>query len=148
MEGKTKRGSTTQVKVTDDNDTVIELINKEGIKNIIVKGDEKLGHQTEGGIQLLSQKFTRRLGNCGERPGTKAVLEGTFNYPDSTTEATKDFLAACKHNIKIASVKNHDDTSNRFHNTRNLWNLRRGETSTYGTHIGHYKAVMKHGWLS
>ena len=57
-----------------------------------------------------------------------------FNYPDNTSEATKDSLVACKYNINIGSVQKHDDISTRFHNTRKLWILRK-KTSTHGKHI-------------
>ena len=65
------------------------------------------------------------MGNHGEEPGTKELLEGIFNYSDNTTEATKYFLSVCEYTIKIASVQKHDDTSPRFHNTRKLWSLRK-----------------------
>ena len=41
-------------------------------------GNEKVGHQTEGGSQLLTPEFTQTLGNFGEGTGTDAVLAGTF----------------------------------------------------------------------
>ena len=69
MEGKTKGGSTTQVNIIDEDGTVIELTNKEEINKTIAKGDEKVGHQTEGVSQLLNQEFIHTFCNHGEGPG-------------------------------------------------------------------------------
>ena len=55
----------------------------------------------------------------------KAVLDGTFNCPDNTTEVTTYFLAACKYNIGIASIQNQEDNSTKYYNTRKLWNSRK-----------------------
>ena len=111
-------------------------------------GNEKVGHQTEGGSQLLTPEFIQKLGNFGEGIGTNDVLAGTFQYPENTTEATKDFLEACKNNTNIASVIQNDSITTRYRDTQKLWKMRKEKTCTYGKHMGHYKAAMQHDWLS
>ena len=41
-------------------------------------GNEIVGHQTEGGSQLLKSAIIQCLGNFGEGPGIDSVLKGTF----------------------------------------------------------------------
>lgn len=40
------------------------------------------------------------------------------------------------------------DIKTRYRDVKRLWSIRKEKTCTYGKHIGHYKSVMKHDWLS
>ena len=104
--------------------------------------NEKVGHQTEGVSQLLRPEFLKGLGNYGEGPETDLVLTGTFQFPENTTVATKDFLNACKNNPKIATVKRNDNIFTRYHNTMKLWVMCKEKTCTYGKYMGYYKSAM------
>ena len=144
MEGKIKGGSTTKVIIKDDMGNKVELVNKVDIERAMSAGNEKVGHQTEGGSQLLTPDFIKRLGNYGEGPDIDSILNGTFQCPVTTSDATKDFLEACKNDTNIGTVLNNDNISTRYHECMKLWGMRKEKTCTYGKHIGHYKAAMKH----
>lgn len=79
--------------------------------------------------------------------GTEFVLQGTFIHPPGTTEATKYFLLACKYNPEVNSVINEESIATRYRNTKKLWGIRKEKTYTYGKHMRHYNAVMRHDWL-
>ena len=66
MEKKTKVGSTTQVNITDDNRRTIGYTSKASIEELISKGKDAIGYQTEGGSQLLSHTFKEKVGTDGE----------------------------------------------------------------------------------
>ena len=85
MEGKTKGGGTIEVTITDSDGNITELTDKAKIDKAMALGNEKLGHQTEGGSQLLSPVYIRSLGHDDEGPYTDAVLNSTFIFPDNTT---------------------------------------------------------------
>ena len=53
-EGQIKGGSTTQMKIVGESGAVTKLTNKDDIHNTVAVGNDKVGHQTEGGIQLLN----------------------------------------------------------------------------------------------
>ena len=96
MEGKIKGGSTTEVIINDNLGNKVELVNKVDIERAMAVDNEKVGHQTEGGSQILTPEFIKCLGNYGEGPDINSVLTGTFQCPENTSAATKDFLDACK----------------------------------------------------
>ena len=66
MEGNIKGGSTTKVIINDDMGNKIELVNRVDIECAMSVGNEKVGHQTEGGSQLLTPEFNKGLVNYGE----------------------------------------------------------------------------------
>ena len=98
-------------------------------------GNEKLGHQTEGGSQLLSPAYTKSLGHHGEGPDIDAVLNGTFIFLDNTTGATRYFILACKSNPDILSIKPNNNIAGSYSITKKLWNIRQEKTCIYGKHI-------------
>ena len=70
MEGKAKGGSTTQVKIINEDNIVTDLTHKDDINNTIAEGNEKVGHQKRGS-QLLNHEFIQTLGNHGKDPEKK-----------------------------------------------------------------------------
>ena len=147
-EGKMKGGSTTKVTVVDVDGNSTHLVNRKEIEMVMAKGNEALGHQTEGGSQLLTPAYTQSLGHHGEGTGTDSVLQGTYNFPPDTTDDTRDFILACKYKPQVQTVLDKDDIKTRYQKTKQLWSIRKEKTCTYGKHMGHYKAVMRHDWLS
>ena len=148
MEGKMKGGNTTKVIIEDKHGAVIEVTNRKEIDTVMARENEKMGHQTEGGSQLLTKDYITCLGNHGEGPDVQEVLDGTFKFPPNTTDATKDFITACKYNPEVDTVNIRSTNSTRYKDVKRLWSIRKEKTCTYGKHIGHYKAVMQHAWLS
>ena len=96
MEGKIKGRST--YKVTKKiNGLEYEYTNRHNIENFCAQENEKKHHLTENGnSQLLNDDFIKDLGLHGEGPEVSSVMKGTYIPPISATEATSDFLAACK----------------------------------------------------
>ena len=147
-EGKMKGGSTTKVTIVDVDGNSTHLVNKKEIEMVMAKGNEALGHQTEGGSQLLTPEYIQSLGHHGEGAGTDSILQGTFNFPTDTSEDTRDFILACKFKPEVHTVLDKDNVTTRYQKTKQLWSIRKEKTCTYGKHMGHYKAVMRHDWLS
>lgn len=78
MEGKMKGGNTTKINIDDKNGNTIELTNRVDIDKVMARENEKMGHQTEGGSQLLTKDYIECLGNHGEGTHVNTVLDGTF----------------------------------------------------------------------
>ena len=97
----------------------------------------KNSHQAEGISQQLSHIFTTELGLHGKGPFASDVLNGTYEPPKGSSTATRYFLSACRAHDNINDVTPHLDICGRYHETKNLWNLRRESTCTYNQHMGH-----------
>ena len=123
MEGKAKGDGTIKITMVDNEGNKVELVSKLDIESAMAVGNEKLGHQTEGGSQLLRPEFIQGLENHGEGPEINSVLTETFKFPENTTAATTNFLNACKNNLKIATVKRNDHISTTYHDTMKLWGM-------------------------
>lgn len=44
----------------------------------------------------MDQEYVRLLGQYGEGPATASVMDGTFVFPEGTSQATRDFIEACR----------------------------------------------------
>ena len=58
--------------------------------------------------------MTELLGEYGEGPEVRKVLDGTFLPPPSASIATKDFLSACKQHEGVGQLSNEKDTVQRY----------------------------------
>jgi len=87
------------------------------------------------------------FGSLGEGPEIDAVLNGTYVPPAHSTQATKDFLAACKRPDQPASISC-EPTVSRFKDYAHSWKCRKEKATSANQHLGHYKACMIHTWLS
>ena len=76
------------------------------------------------------------------------MLDGTFIYPSSCSQDTKDFLDNCQYENKTHTVKENSSGKYQYRACLKSWLVRRESTCSYGQHIGHYKAVLKHPFLS
>ena len=148
VEQKLRAGSTSQVQITKNDGEVILHTDKEAIEKVISQVNENKYHQTEGGSQLLDKEFIERLGLHGEGPEVKDVLQGHFNFPPSTSPATKEFLQACQRPSSMTDILADSNPVRRFNEFINSWKLRKEKTTSYNQHIGHYKACMKHPFLN
>ena len=148
IEQKLRAGATTQVQVTKPTGEVRMYTDKEDIEKEICNVNEAKYHQTEGGSQLLQQDFIAKLGLHGEGCEANDVLQGTFNFPPSTTQATREFLTACKKPQTMTDILADPNPVARFKAFVHSWNIRKERTSSYNQHIGHYKACLKHPFLS
>ena len=118
-------------------------------KNLILSTNESKYHQTEGcGSQLMDDDFVNLFGSHGEGPRViDVILLGDVDLPAHTSEATRDFLNACKSDLTSfpAPLTN---IAVRFNNHRSSWKIRKEKSLSYNEHIGHYKAIMKDDFLS
>ena len=124
------------------------LSQKNGVEGVSAEENEVKMHQTEGGSQLLEDEFIADLGRFGEGPHSNNVLEGTYIPPITATEATVDFLKACKKPPNYKPPPHQTPIIKRFNSIKHSWKLRKEKTCTYNQHIGHYKAIMQHDYLS
>lgn len=133
------------------NDSVQEFTQWLDVEWEILKNNEVKYHQTESaGCQFLDAEFIQAFGNYGESPAANEVLDGTFQPPQSTSAATRDFLRA-----SCLSVDGSDTLSvlppirAQYHDLKHhSWKIQKEKTSIYHQHIGHYKAVMQDSFLS
>jgi len=147
MLGKTKGGSSNQVTVTNPDGSHSDLTERHGMEATVIMENERKYHQTEGGSQLLDDVFWVDFSSFGEGPAIDAVLNGTYEPPAHSTQATKDFLAACKKPDQPASISC-EPTVSRFKDYVHSLIHRKENTTSANQHLGHYKACMKHMWLS
>lgn len=75
------------------------------MENVIAPCNEGKWHYTEGGSQFHDSEFTSKLGRCGDGPEINTVLKGYFEFPPSTSDATRDFINACKLSADIKNVE-------------------------------------------
>ena len=148
MEGKIKGGNTSKVVVTAPDGSIKEFVTKNEVEGVSAEENEAKMHQTEGGSQLLEDEFIADLGRFGEGPHSNNVLEGTYIPPITATAATADFLKACKKPPNYKPPPHQTPIIKRFNSIKHSWKLRKEKTCTYNQHIGHYKAIMKHDYLS
>ena len=148
MEGKIKGGNTSKVVVTAPDGSIKEFVTKNEVEGVSAEENEAKMHQTEGGSQLLEDEFIADLGRFGEGPQSNNVLEGTYTPPITATAATADFLKACKKPPNYKPPPHQTPIIKRFNSIKHSWKLRKEKTCTYNQHIGHYKAIMKHDYLS
>lgn len=104
-----------------------KLTNRIDIECTISMCNEKLGHQTERGGQLLSLEFVLNLGHYGVGSGTSLVLKKTFNFQEKSTDVSRYFITVRQYNREVASVQVNDDISYRFKNTKMMMSLRMGK---------------------
>eukprot|EP00979_Chaetoceros_neogracilis_P017703 scaffold10267_cov270-Chaetoceros_neogracile.AAC.1 len=147
MEGKTKAGGTTQVTVKKRDGTTAELTARETVEPALREEHIRKMHQTEGGSQLLESQFQMDIGKFGEGPEVSNILNGSYNFPANTTDATKDFLREC-YQPENTFIRDPLSVVERFKELAHSWKIRKECTSTANAHIGHFKAAMHDEYLA
>lgn len=149
LENKGRAGTTAKIQITnDEGQTEVHTLQHQ-VEQVIANVNEKKYHQTENGSQLLNAEFRKDIGNYGEGPEVDNILKGQYKTPENTSQATKDFLQACKaptNNQEQEAI--HPDPVQRFTDFVQSWKIRRESTMTYNQHVGHYKAACQHPYLS
>ena len=127
MEKKFKGGSTSMVVVTDSYGSTKEYNTKEPMEKVIATSNESKWHQTETNNKsdLLKPQLIKKLGLYGEGVDVKDVLAGTFVCPNDTSDATKEFLGACKTHVNLKENNNMAGIRSRFKAYKTSWNRRR-----------------------
>ena len=118
------------------------------MEKAIIQSNEQKYHQTVGGSQLLEPFLTRDIGTFGDRSRVNEILDGTYVPPPSSTDATIDFLQACKRHDNFISNPQTTAPATQYWNEVRTWRQRKETTTSANQHIGHYKAVMQHPSLS
>jgi len=110
------------------------------VEAAVIQENEWKYHQTEGGSQLLDDVFRVNFGSFGEGPEIDAVLNGTYELPAHVSQATQDFLAACKRPDQPAPTPC-EPTISCFKDYVHSWKCRKEKTTSAHQHLGHYKVV-------
>ena len=147
MEGKIRAGATSQLTIKLPNGSTRELTSKAEVEQAIITCNEKKYHQTEGGSQLIMPDLVNDLGHCGDGHRVNDVLNGTYDPPEGTSDATRDFLQACQRPETVQEIPLLP-TPLRYWNVVRSWKTRKESTTSAHQHIGHYKAAMRHPQLS
>lgn len=80
-----------------------------------------------------------KLGKYGEGPEVDEVLNGSFEFPPNTSQATKDFIQHCKGVEQLPPPDLHNVRAS-FLAYVKAWKLRKEKTNSANQHMGHYKA--------
>lgn len=146
MLNKISSGATTKVQVTDSNGHTMEYTDKTEVERLIIQENEQKYHQTEGSTDLLSQDFFEKLGQYGEGPEVDDVLNGSFEFPPNTSQATIDFIQHCK---RVEQLPPPDPSNIRasFLAYNKAWKLRKEKTNSANQHMGHYKAGIQNDYI-
>ena len=71
------------------------------MERVIAKSNEAQWHKTEGGSHLHNIEFIEKLGSYGEGPEVQNVLDGNFQFPDSTSIDTRDFIMHVRFQLRM-----------------------------------------------
>ena len=99
MEGKTRAGATSQIKITNADGTSTDITGPSKMNAALLTNNEKLYHQTEGVSEFLLPENVKLFGNYGEGPAIDSILDGTFAFPEGLSDSTVDFLKSCKRDM-------------------------------------------------
>ena len=144
---KLRNGATSRLDTLDEDGTVVEVTTKNGIEEILLETAKIKLHQAEGSSQLLEAFLQKDIGKFGEGPKVEAILDGTYIPPEGTSDATKDFLKACKRPDDFEPTPPMTEVES-FLSWRDSWKIRKEKTMTFNEHLGHYKACMGNDQLS
>ena len=152
MEGKTRAGATSQIKITNADGTSTDITDPSKMNAALLTNNEKLYHQTDGGSEFLLPENVKLFGNYGEGPAIDSILNSIFVFPEGLRNSTVDFLKNCKRDVGVIH-SNFPQTYtpnivSRYQNFLMSWKTRKEKMSTYKENIGHYKAIMKDSFLS
>ena len=100
MEEKLSAGSMTQVTVTSPDGRTTELTQRDKVEKAVMAENERKFNQTEGGSQLLSDRFVRdiRKFNLLERP-TESVVSRYWNLVKAW-KIRNERTASANHHIR------------------------------------------------
>jgi hypothetical protein len=146
MEEKLTAGSTTQVTITSPDGRSTELTQRDEVEKAVMADNERKFHQTEGGSQLLSDRFVRDIGKFGDGLAVEEILAGTYAHPTESTEATKNSLRACQRPANLVERPTESVVSRYWHLVK-AWKTRKERTAAANHHVGHYKAIISHSSL-
>ena len=148
MEGKLRGGCTSKL-TTTVNGVEMEHTDRRDIDTACAAENQRKYHLTEcGNSQLLSNRFIQDLGHHGEGTKVPNVLNGTYIHPQITTQATRDFLAACKTDTATLTLSKPPNVTERYKLQRESWDSRKEKTTTYNQSMAHYKAIFSDNFVS
>ena len=142
---KKRQSGTTKIHIKTRKGTK-EITKKDQMEKHIIKENEAKFHQTEGRCPLLHGKLYRDLGAMGDGPKAQDVLNGTYEPPRGTSEATKTWLKRMKK--ENPHTRRKKGTS--MKEFREGWKKTKERTASGELHMGHFKAGAIHkkiGWV-
>ena len=148
MEGKLRGGCTSKL-TTTVNGVEMEHTDRTEIDIACATENQRKYHLTECGTsQLLSNRFIQDLGHHGEGAEVQNVLRGTYIPPQQSTQATIDFLEACKTDPATLALSRPPNVTDQYKIQRASWDSRKEKTTTYNQSIAHYKAIFSDNFVS
>ena len=142
---KKRQSGTTKIHIKTRKGTK-EITKRDQMEKHIIKENEAKFHQTEGRCPLLHGKLYRDLGAMGDGPKAQDVLNGTYEPPRGTSEATKTWLKRMKK--ENPHTRRKKGTS--MKEFREGWKKTKERTASGELHMGHFKAGAIHkkiGWV-
>ena len=82
-------------------------------------------------LRFLSDTFIKDSGHHGEGLEIINVLNGTYTPPPTTTQATQDFLTACRTQQSTIYLAKPLEAPARYKIQKQFWNIQKEKTTTY-----------------
>lgn len=141
--GKNKRGRGVRVVHSEDEFGAdpIEHNTKAGVEDAIWNEIHKKRFFLAEEAPICQGKLRGDFGYCAISPTAKAVLDGTYDYPDDFDEATRELCEECAR-IRLSVPARSVSTLITRERWQEKWGKAKEETSSSesGLHMGHYKA--------
>lgn len=101
------------------------------------------------GAPICQGNMRGEFGYSAVSPTAKAILDGTYEYPEWFDEATKELCEECAR-IRLVIPKNSVDTTIKREEWQERWKRAKEETSSSesGLHFSHYKAGAECEYIS
>lgn len=134
---KSRKQSTTKIHVKTL-EGFIEITQMQTMEDYIIRENERKFHQTEGWSPLLEGDLFRDLGKYGEGPKVESVLDGSYEPPPGTSEATK---------LWLKSLASPNGNYREWYNTSYMdfqkgWKKVKERTTSGELHFGHFKSSV------
>ena len=137
------RCGTTMIKV-NRNGRVDDITDQDEMERMIIAENQKKYHQTEARCPLLRGQLLEDIGILGNGPAVEDILNGTYECPEGTSEATKLWL-------KTLHIPNRDTRTAPIQTLREYqqgWKKAREFTASGDLHFGHFKVEATQNMLS
>jgi len=140
---KNQQCGTTMIQV-EENGRAVDITDQHEMERLIIQENESKYHQTESRCPLLQGQLLRDIGLLGDGPEVENILNGTYEYPDDTSEAVRLWLD----NLHTPDRQMTEPKGYTLREYRRGWKLAKEFTSSGDLHFGFYKADAEHDMLS
>ena len=136
--GKGTTGSTTFVTIQHRGKTK-EITERKELEKAIITENLIKYHQTEDSCPLLQDNVLELIGKLGDGPAVAEVLDGNLEAFEGSSANTIDFLRL----MKRPDTPTGPLPSLSLEDFIQSWKIKNEQTSSMGSHFGHYQAATR-----